>query len=272
MNYSKDEDPYIYALYPTGQSPTIDIVNAANDTKVVDAAAMTELAEMPGMYAYLFAPTVTALTHFVWQSKVGTSFRQGTRTIGGKIDDLALEATSQLIKAETDKVAAIPVDTVLATDSRLDDIAGIKAKTDQMVFTSGNLNAIAQVVVDKTGYALSGAEKDAINVAVQAGFIDETDGQTILESILNKINADFDMSATVLNELSDAVRAKLPEIVNLDVAVSSVGGGGLDQAGVIAALNSQGMNVTWVAAAASNDMSAADHAEIKEAIFEGQIN
>jgi hypothetical protein len=66
-------------------------------------------------------------------------------------------------------------------------IGAIKAKTDQLAFTGGNVNAIAQVVQDKTGYALTTGERTAIANAAQAAIIDENDGVKILEAIVNAI-------------------------------------------------------------------------------------
>ena len=47
-------------------------------------------------------------------------------------------------------------------DSRIAEVTAIKAKTDQLTFTGSNVNADAQVNSDKTGYALTVAEKDDI--------------------------------------------------------------------------------------------------------------
>lgn len=47
-------------------------------------------------------------------------------------------------------------------DSRIAEVTAIKTKTDQLTFTGGNVNADVQVNSDKTGYALTTAEKEDI--------------------------------------------------------------------------------------------------------------
>ena len=49
-----------------------------------------------------------------------------------------------------------------SVDSRLADISAIKAKTGLLAFTAGNVHADVKVNSDKTGYALTAAEKAAI--------------------------------------------------------------------------------------------------------------
>lgn len=63
-------------------------------------------------------------------------------------------------------------------------IAAIKTKTDQLVFTSGNLHSVAKLVEDKTGYSLTPAERSAIAVAVEQAILNDGDGQAILNAIV----------------------------------------------------------------------------------------
>lgn len=95
---------------------------------------------------------------------------------------------------EHDKLLAIPENPLLTTDTRLDHIdtdissrmatftytspdnagiSAIKTKTDQLVFTTGNLNAIAKVVEDKTGYTLTPTERSDIATAVEIAILNE---------------------------------------------------------------------------------------------------
>lgn len=84
-------------------------------------------------------------------------------------------------------------------------ISAIKAKTDQLGFTSGNVNAIAQVVADKTGYALTSGERAAIAVAVEAALLNDGDGQALLAAIVSAIgNQNVDEIALIA-----AIRADL---------------------------------------------------------------
>jgi hypothetical protein len=87
-------------------------------------------------------------------------------------------------------------------------ISAIKTKTDQITFTSGNVNAIAQVVSDKTGYALTSGERTAIATAVEAALINEADGQEIVNAIVTAIgNTNLDEVALVAAIRSDIERS-----------------------------------------------------------------
>ena len=89
--------------------------------------------------------------------------------------------------------------------SRVD---AIKAKTDQLIFTAGNVNAIAQVVSDKTGYSLTTAEITAIAVAVEQAILNESDGQAILNAIVGAIgNQNIDQLALVAAIRADIERS-----------------------------------------------------------------
>lgn len=83
--------------------------------------------------------------------------------------------------------------------------AAIKAKTDLLTFTGANLNAIANVVADKTGYALTPAERTAIAAVVEAALINDGDGQALINAIVTSIGN------TNVNEVAliAAIRADL---------------------------------------------------------------
>jgi len=90
-------------------------------------------------------------------------------------------------------VTSIPTNPLLATDSRLDNIAAIKAKTDPLVITGGLVSAI----VDKTGYSLTSGEREAIATQVEAALLNEGDGQQLLEAIVTAIGNE-NITQTVL--------------------------------------------------------------------------
>jgi len=140
-------------------------------------------------------------------------------------------ATSTEISTRASQVSvnAIPTNPLLTTDGRLAnldaqistrlptssyvapanaDVAAIKAKTDGITFTGANVNAISNVVADKTGYALTSAERTAIATAVEAALLNESDGQAILEAIVNAIgNSNVDEIALVAAIRADMERA-----------------------------------------------------------------
>lgn len=110
------------------------------------------------------------------------------------------------------------------------DIVAIKAKTDQISFSSGNINAIAQIVNDKTGYSLTSAERQAIATVVEQSILNESDGQAILNAIVGAIgNTNIDQIALVAAIRADIERAggtldslpTLAEMIGSSLAKSS---------------------------------------------------
>lgn len=163
-----------------------------------------------------------------------------------------------LLTALTTNVGLIPTNPVLVTDLRLDDIAPIKAKTDnlpsdpasntqvntrlasssyvapdnatitsiaslvsaiksktdQITFTGGNVNSIAQVVSDKTGYELTTTERQAIASAVESAILNEGDGQAIIDTIVTAIgNSNIDEIALVAAIRADLERSNGPIVL-----------------------------------------------------------
>jgi hypothetical protein len=116
--------------------------------------------------------------------------------------------------------------TLLQTEA---DIVAIKAKTDQISFSAGNINAIAQIVNDKTGYSLTSAERQAIATAIELAIINEADGRQVIDAIVQAIGNENITAAAIAAQ----VRTELAtELARIDVAVSSVGGSSLTLANI----------------------------------------
>jgi hypothetical protein len=115
------------------------------------------------------------------------------------------------------------------------DITAIKAKTDQLAFTSGNVDAIAKVVSDKTGYELTSTERTNIAAVVEAALINDGDGQALINAIVASIgNQNIDevlLIAAIRADIEraggllDATKTNTDEIIttldNLDVSVDT---------------------------------------------------
>lgn len=89
--------------------------------------------------------------------------------------------------------------------AKQETVGEIKTKTDAITFTGSNVNSIAQVVSDKTGYALTTDDKTAIANAVQTAILDEDDGQAILAAIVAAIGNQNISEAVLVS----AIRADL---------------------------------------------------------------
>ncbi len=84
----------------------------------------------------------------------------------------------------------------------------IKSTTDQISFTSGNVNSIAQAVADKTGYELTSTERNNIATIVEAHLLNDGDGQALLNAIVAAIgNQNVDQIALIAAIRADIERA-----------------------------------------------------------------
>ena len=105
---------------------------------------------------------------------------------GGSCDLTGIEADLVSIKASTNT---------------------IEAATSKMTFDGHYINAVAKVVEDKANYTLTPDEKLNIANAVQAAILNESDGQKILEAIVNAIgNENIDQVALVAAIRADIER------------------------------------------------------------------
>jgi hypothetical protein len=83
----------------------------------------------------------------------------------------------------------------------------IQVSTNKMTFDGHYINAVAKVVEDKANYTLTPDEKVNIANAVQAAILNESDGQKILEAIVNAIgNENIDEVALVAAIRADIER------------------------------------------------------------------
>jgi len=164
-----------------------------------------------------------------------------------RLDNIDASVSS---RASQSSVNGIPTNPLLTNDARLNnldatissrlatsgytapanaDIVAIKAKTDQISFSAGNINAIAQIVNDKTGYSLTSAERQAIATAIELAIINEADGRQVIDAIVQAIGNENITAAAIAAQ----VRTELAtELARIDVAVSSVGGSSLTLANI----------------------------------------
>lgn len=89
--------------------------------------------------------------------------------------------------------------------------------------SGGRMITEAQVVGDKTGYALTAGEREAIANEVEAEIIDETDSEKVLEAITNKIAAvNPSLAGLTLSAIAAQVRTELAiELARIDAAITT---------------------------------------------------
>jgi hypothetical protein len=88
---------------------------------------------------------------------------------------------------------------------------------------AGRLDANAQVVADKTAYALTSGERTAIANEVEAQIIDETDSEKVLTAITDKIaSVNPSLAGLTLAAIASQVRTELTvELARIDAASST---------------------------------------------------
>ena len=87
MRYSKDENTYILAEFTSGDTVTIDIYRLSDDVKIVDGAAVSEIAST-GTFKYLLDIVVTEKTEFLLITSDGVTDKRGKLVLGGYPDEL----------------------------------------------------------------------------------------------------------------------------------------------------------------------------------------
>jgi hypothetical protein len=164
---------------PVGASLSADVAAVKADTAaILDDTGTSGVVLSPAAEAQLVDAVWdelqaghTAAGSFGKRLDVDVSTRQAESDALTRFNDLTSDIAG--VQADTDDIQTkigTPVSTVSAdiaavkavADSTAADVTAIKVKTDQLTFTGSNVNANAQVVSDKTDYALSSASRAAV--------------------------------------------------------------------------------------------------------------
>lgn len=98
-------------------------------------------------------------------------------------------------------------------DDQLGTLSTFDPTTDQVIVATNN---------DKTGYALTTAERTAIAVAVAADILNDGDGSAVMQAIADQIAADWVAGDVSPVAVASAVRTALAtELARIDAAISS---------------------------------------------------
>jgi hypothetical protein len=128
------------------------------------------------------------------------TYASGRTITGGTVDTLTNAPSAAQIASQ--------VRTELNTElGRIDVATSTRLASNSYTTppTAATITATVWAAADKTGYSLTEAERTAIATAVQAGILNENDGQAILNAIVNAIgNQNIDQVALVA-----AIRADL---------------------------------------------------------------
>ena len=172
MRYQMAESTKILANFPTGHTVTVDIYELIGITKIVSAAAMTEIGST-GWYYYAFAPAPAVRTEYLFSASDGYDQRGGKIVLGGYPDTLA---TSQA--AEEADISTIEgnISTIEGNISTIaGDVASIEASQSGeesdigtiQAYMSTLLGAITGAGLTEKTYTLTDASTGLPLVGVQ---------------------------------------------------------------------------------------------------------
>ena len=152
------------------------------------------------LYRYTFS---TASTFYFRINVEGEVMFKDIQVLKSGITEVSL-SSDQILKS----LAATVSDVDNKIDIQSSKINDIKTQTDKFTFTANNVNAIAKVIDDKTGYTLTTTDKTAIAVAVESAILDENDSRKVVNAIVAAIgNTNIDEASLVA-----AVRADLERV------------------------------------------------------------
>lgn len=167
-----------------------DITGTATKVNAIYA----DYARRTGDYA-----TVTNLSALALESSVQSTLTQATTA--------ATQATGANSKASTLLTDLASAKSVIDASKLVID--AVKQVTDKFLFDASNfVKSAAQTVIDKTGYALTSADKENIAVRVESHLLDEGDSQMLVNAIVSAIgNTNIDQTILVAAIRADLERA-----------------------------------------------------------------
>jgi hypothetical protein len=219
MRYQMSESSYIVVSFPTGHTVTIDIYKLSDSSKVVSAAAMTEIGNT-GMYKYAQSLAPVAKTEYLYVATDSYDTRAGKIVLGGYPDTLATSQAAEegYINTINGNVSTINsnIGTILSDiGTILSDIGAIESSQSG---EEGNISSILSdiaTILSNIGTIMGSqtdeeADIDNIesdistmkgNVSTIQGDIDTIkSSQTSEEGDLDNIESDI---ATMQSEVSD---------------------------------------------------------------------
>ena len=170
MRYLLTENPYIWSRFTTGDSVTITIYKSLDDSVVVNAVSMSELAAT-GYFKYQFNPAPGSLTEYFYVTTNGTEEHAGKIILGGYPDG---------IKDKTDNLPASP-----APANEYDTEIGYIPADLSDVPTAAELDA-AHGSGSWTSTDVSGIQTDVTAIKAKTDTIDWTNITSLIDEIGGK--------------------------------------------------------------------------------------
>ena len=233
MRYLEAESTFILGNFTTGDSVTVAVYKLSDNSKVVDAAACSEISTT-GRFKYSFSQAIAAKTEYLWVMTNGIEEQQGKIILGGYPEDIK---NAIIIKQATVNDAAATT-TKFITD--LTETAPNFWDRGALVFISGNnkglirgiknYNSSTKEIQIQTPLSYAPADGDAFSIIPARKF---------LTPDIIDFRVEMDDNSTKLASIKTEAAKIQPEIIDKkdeykatgfakpgDVVCGSGGGGG----------------------------------------------
>lgn len=180
------------------------IVKASDGTAFTPQPSFTEIGN--GLYKFTVSPTQDLLGRIDGGAALATQDRYS---------DVALSPNDANVAQSGDAYARLGAPGGASVSA---DIATVSAKTANLpaspAAVGSNMGTVSSVTDpvtvgtnnDKTGYALTAGEHSTLVAAIEGSLLNDTDGQALLQAIVDKINAtDVDLAGLSVSAIATAV-------------------------------------------------------------------
>ena len=149
MRYLEDESTYILSNFTTGDTVTITIYKLSDNSKVIDAAACSEISTT-GRFKYSFSQAVATKTEYLWIMTNSIEEQQGKIILGGYPDGIK-DQTDKMNFTGDDIKATLDGEKVALSDATEAEIDRILTATEVKQFTINDAAAtLTKFITDLT--------------------------------------------------------------------------------------------------------------------------
>jgi len=190
-------------------------INAKTSLLPSDPASNAQVNTRMETFTYTAPPTATTISTQVWaETARSLTDKTGYSLTTGERSAIATEVEAHLLN-EGDSQMLINAIVGAIGNTNIDQTVLIAAIRADLERSGGKIDSLptaiwantARTITDKTGFSLTSGERTAISTEVQAGILNEADGQLVLNAIVGAIgNSNIDEVALVAAIRADIER------------------------------------------------------------------
>jgi len=214
MRYILTENPYIWARFNSGDTPTITIYKSSDNSVIVNADSMSELGTT-GFFKYHFAPLPSSMTNYFYIAKTVDEEHAGSIILGG-YPSAILSDTNELQNNQGNWLTATGFATQNPPSQNINDYKADVSKLDVAISTRApkneydiELSNIQSEVGGLNGESMRGTDNVPINpVLANDPRLDDV-GLTIEEHNKLMTGLESDIPPLVWNEIEAIIIKKM---------------------------------------------------------------